>query len=279
MRKRRAQLGLTGAELAQRAGISTSYVSLIENGAKVPEEDVAAGLARALEDDEALYRGWARAMRLGLHDLALLNELEAIARTPAYVSLVESGQELPRIEADSQRGDSDASSDLTSRLKEVASRLTPLPVPAEEGTSPRVPARADVVGIPILAEGADPAVLDTAHSRFVQDRLVLDQRLVGDHDPRRLFAYEITATATQRLRGVADTGDRVVLARHGAVTPDRICAVRTGKGIILSRALVQERALLLLPGDGDVDFESIGLPDPDGLARVVAGTHVLLIRR
>ena len=80
MRKRRAQLGLTGAELAQRAGISTSYVSLIENGAKVPEEDVAAGLARALEDDEALYRGWARAMRLGLHDLALLTNSR---RSPA----------------------------------------------------------------------------------------------------------------------------------------------------------------------------------------------------
>ena len=51
MRRRRAQLGLTGTELAQRAGISTSYVSLIETGAKVPEEDVASGLARALDDD------------------------------------------------------------------------------------------------------------------------------------------------------------------------------------------------------------------------------------
>ena len=83
MRRRRSQLGLTGTELAQRAGISTSYVSLIETGAKVPEEDVAASLARALDDDEALYRAWARAARLGVHDLALLNELEAISRTPA----------------------------------------------------------------------------------------------------------------------------------------------------------------------------------------------------
>ena len=62
MRRRRLQLGLTGTGLAQRAGISTSYVSLIETGAKVPEEDVAAGLARALDDDEALYRAWARAV-------------------------------------------------------------------------------------------------------------------------------------------------------------------------------------------------------------------------
>ena len=60
---------------------------------------MAAGIARALDDDEALYRAWARAARLGTHDLALLNELEAISRTPAYVSLVESGEELPRLEA------------------------------------------------------------------------------------------------------------------------------------------------------------------------------------
>jgi transcriptional regulator with XRE-family HTH domain len=90
---------LTGTEVAQRAGISTSYVSLIENGAKVPDQEVAASLARALEDDEALYRAWARAARIGVHDLALLNQLEAIARTPAYVDLVESGQELPKLRA------------------------------------------------------------------------------------------------------------------------------------------------------------------------------------
>ena len=96
IRRRRAQIGLTGTQLGQRAGISASYVSVIENGAKVPEEGVAAALARALGDDEALYRAWARAARLGVHDLALLNELAAIARTPALASLVESGEALRR---------------------------------------------------------------------------------------------------------------------------------------------------------------------------------------
>ena len=55
IRARRSQLGLTGVELAQRSGISPSYVSLIESGAKVPDEDVAADLARVLDDDEDLY--------------------------------------------------------------------------------------------------------------------------------------------------------------------------------------------------------------------------------
>ena len=262
MKRRRAQLGLTGTELAQRAGISTSYVSLIENGAKVPDEDVAAGLARALDDDEALYRAWARAARLGVHDLALLNQLTAIARTPAYVNLVESGQELPRL---------DAATDLASRLREVASRLTPEPLP-----EPATPA---VVGIPILAEGADPASLDGSRSRAVRDRLLLDRRLVAGHEPNQLFAYEVTPGLTKHLRGVATPGDRIVFCRGGTVTPDRICAIRTGRGIVLARALVQERSLLILPGEREASFESVSLGDGRELSDVVAGTHVLLIRR
>ena len=95
MGRRRSQLGLTGADLALRAGISTSYVSLIETGAKVPEEDVAADLARALDDDGALYRAWARAARLGVHDLALLNGSRAIPARRPIGRLVESGEELP----------------------------------------------------------------------------------------------------------------------------------------------------------------------------------------
>jgi len=285
MRRRRAQLGLTGTELAHRAGISTSYVSLIETGAKVPEEDVAAGLARALDDDEALYRAWARAARLGVHDLALLNQLEAIARTPAYLDLVESGEELPRPgPARAPAGEGAPVTDLAARLREVASRLGPETLLARRpGRSPSPRAVAEtstspVVEIPVLAAGSDPAAVGGPRPRPV-DRLILDRRLVDGLDTGELFAYEVTAAATKHLRGVAAPGDKVVLRRHGAVTPDRICAIRTGRGIVLSRALVNEGSLLLLPGEGEVDFESVELPDPARLSDVVAGTHVLLIRR
>ena len=273
MRKRRAQLGLTGTDVAQRAGISTSYVSLIENGAKVPDEDVAAGLARALEDDEALYRAWARAARIGVHDLALLNQLEAIARTPAYVELVESGRELPRLRPGEDEGpEAKTETDLARRLREVASRLAPSPGADAASAGPPP----GVVAVPVLAEGADPAEIERARSR---DRLLLDRRLLGGHEPRQLFACEVPASATGHLRGVAAPGDRVVFRRGGAVAPDRICAVRTDHGLVLSRVLVQERSLLLLPGEGETQFESVGLGEGRELPDVVAGTHVLLIRR
>ena len=92
---------------------------------------------------------------------------------------------------------------------------------------------------------------------------ILDRRLVDGLDAE-FFAYKVTAAATKHLRGVAAPGDRVVLRRHGGVTPDRICAIRTERGIVLSRALVKEGSILLLPGEGEVDFESVELRTPPG---------------
>jgi transcriptional regulator with XRE-family HTH domain len=299
MRTRRSQLGLTGAELAQRAGISPSYVSLIEKGAKVPDEAVAAGLARALEDDEILYRAWARAARLGLHDLDLLNQLEVIARTPAYVSLVESGFDLPRLAAVAAApGPGGEAADLESRLREVAARLAlpsapvadepeggpgalrgrhPAPPPAS-GPGGDVSAEPAVLRVPVLAEGADPDGRASS-SPAIRDHLLLDGRLLGEHEADRLFAYDVVPSDMKRLRGVAAPGDRIVFRRGGMATPDRICAVRTAHRIVLARVLVKDRRLLLLPGEGEIDFDSVEVHDPKALDGIIAGTHVLLIRR
>jgi len=298
MRTRRSQLGLTGVELAQRAGISPSYVSLIERGAKVPDEDVAAGLARALDDDEDLYRAWARAARLGLHKLDLLNRFEVISRTPGYLSLVESGQALPKLEPPGGPSRQwDEAADLASRLRDVAARLTASPRkagpaaqtgpdarPADDPAQPPAPGADDdsaesaIIRIPVLAEGADPGRLAPS-PLAIRDRLLVDRRLVDDHEPERLFAYDVTPRAMKHLRGLASPGDRIVFLRAGHVGPDRICAVRAGGDIILSRVLFKGRSLLLLPGEGEPDFESIDVRDLRASPGVIAGTHVLLIRR
>ena len=135
----------------------------------------------------------------------------------------------------------------------------------------------EILRVPVLAEGADPG--KTAPSPLaVRDRLLVDRRLVGDHVPERLFAYDVTAAHMKHLRGVAAPGDRVVFRRGGRITPDRICAVRTPAGIVLSRVSVEGRALLLLPGEGERGVESVEV-DEVKLPGVVAGTQVLLIRR
>jgi hypothetical protein len=202
------------------------------------------------------------------------------------VSLVESGDELPRFEATpAPPGGKAPAGDLAARLREVASRLGPEALAARRASprsSPTLlaePERQAVVAIPVLAAGTDPSALEAIPARSVVDRLLLDRRLLEGRDARELFAYEVTPAATKHLRGVAAPGDRVVFQRHGAVTPDRICAIRTAQGIVLTRALVKEGSLLLLPGEGEVDFESVGVPEPGTLSDVVLGTHVLLIRR
>jgi len=268
IRARRSQLGLTGVELAQRSGISPSYVSLIESGAKIPDEDVAKGLARVLDDDEDLYVAWARASRLGPDKLDLLNRLEAASRKPAYISLVASGHELPKL------ADSDEAEELASRMRDVASRLTS-PSPAE---AVRAETSA-VVSVPVLAEGADPSVLEEHEpGRGLVDSLLLDRRLVGP-SARGLFACDVTTRAMKHLRGVAEPGDRVVFQRGAALAPDRICAVRRPQSLVLSRVLFNGRTLLLLPGEGESGFESIDVKAGTPVGDVVVGSHVLLIRR
>jgi transcriptional regulator with XRE-family HTH domain len=262
IRMKRTQIGLTGAELAQRADISPSYVSLIERGAKVPDEDVAARLARALRDDEDLYRAWARAARLGLHRLNLLNRIEVISRSPAYLSAVERGEALPDEPRDEVLDEPDAQLSL---LRAAPAPQPPAPEP-------------EILRIPVLADGADPGRA-LPSPLAIRDRLLVDRRLVADHSPERLFAYEVTLPAMKHLRGLACPGDRVVFQRGGRVGPDRICAVRTPDGIVLSRVLFKERSLLLLPGEGERDFASVDVEGLKALPGVIAGTHVLLIRR
>jgi hypothetical protein len=113
----------------------------------------------------------------------------------------------------------------------------------------------------------------------IRDRLLVDRRLVADHGPERLFAYDVTLPAMKHLRGVASPGDRIVFRRGGRVAADRICAVRTPEGIVLARVLFKGRSLLLLPGEGQRDFESVEVDGLEALPGNIAGTHVLLIRR
>jgi transcriptional regulator with XRE-family HTH domain len=278
---KRTQIGLTGAELAQRADISPSYVSLIERGAKVPDEDVAARLARALRDDEDLYRAWARAARLGLHRINLLNRIETISRSPAYLTAVERGDSLPAdLPEDLRPGDPPFASASVGgaagwrALSASEERASSLSAPA----SPATQEEPEILRVPVLADGADPG--RTLPSPLaVRDRLLVDRRLVADHSPERLFAYEVTLPAMRHLRGLASPGDRVVFQRGGRVAPDRICAVRTPDGIVLSRVLFKGRSLLLLPGEGVRDFASVDVDGLKALPGVIAGTHVLLIRR
>src|SRR5437773_9640042 len=57
----RTARGMTLQDLAEKVGIAPSHVFHVENGDKVPGEDLAVEIARVLHEDEHLYRAWARA--------------------------------------------------------------------------------------------------------------------------------------------------------------------------------------------------------------------------
>lgn len=150
----------------------------------------------------------------------------------------------------------------------VAAAATPLAFPVEP----------EILRVPVLADGADPGKLAPS-PLAIQNRLLVDRRLVADHPPERLFAYEVTLPTMKHLRGLASPGDRIVFQRGGRASADRICAVRTPDGIVLARVLFKGRSLLLLPGEGERDFASVEVEGLKALPGVIAGTHVLLIRR
>jgi len=158
-----------------------------------------------------------------------------------------------------------------SRREHVGAPAVPAPSTVEDGPP-------EFLRVPVLVDGADPG--KTAPSPLaIRDRLLVDRRLVADHAPERLFAYDVTLAAMKHLRGLASPGDRIVLRRGGRVAPDRICAVRAPDGIVLARVLFKGRSLLLLPGEGEGDFESVEVDGLKALPGIIAGTHVLLIRR
>ncbi len=135
---------------------------------------------------------------------------------------------------------------------------------------------ADVLRVPVLADGADPGRV-VPKPLAVRDRVSVDRRLVGDRPEDRLFAYDVADAHMKHLRGLASPGDRLVFQRGGRVTDDRICAVRTPQGIVLARVAFDDRGLVLLPGEDGGEAVPVELDPARGLRGVIAGTHVLLI--
>jgi hypothetical protein len=167
--------------------------------------------------------------------------------------------------------------DILKALRAMA-RQQRHPATSASGRGRAAAAPDDVLRVPVLAEGADPG-RNVPRPLAVRDRLTVERRLVGDHPQERLFAYDVSETHMRHLRGLAAPGDRVVFQRGGRVATDRICAVRTPGGVVLSRVAFRDGALLLLPGEGESETESLPVGDLKGLRGVIAGTHVLLIRR
>ena len=287
IRNRRTALGLNGVELAQRAGISPSYVSLIERGLKVPNEDAAARLARALEDDEDLYRAWARAERYGLDRLDQMQRLDDLTSDAQTSRMLASGRDLPRMAAAAPAAPRSGGGLLARFALRARAPLAASPPPAEDDAMAEAldfaadveePEPDAVVEVPVLPAGTDPRrMLDAT----ALPPLHVDARLVGSGESAGLFAYELDRAAAARLGEIASEGDFVVLTRRvRRLTAERVYAVRGEDDVIrLGRVLFKTNSLLLLPPAGGTDIEVVPLRDREEWRERVLGAVVLTLKR
>ena len=245
VRERRLALGWSLKRLSEATGgLAPSFLFNIENGRKVPSEDVAVRIARALDDGayEATYRAWARAKSRG--------------RTG--------------------RIDHDAMLRAWEQLRNPFGSASSTPVPQAS------PARdAGRLRVPVLATPSDPGDGVRPVPEMVINTLSLDPQAYG-HDAemardrfarlRRPFAFPLDAALGERVglpgnmlaivtRELAEPVDpraayvvrsagRLELVRGEALTSNSAAAAAAIDGLVHTdalRAAVVGRIDLLLP--------------------------------
>lgn len=221
IRSRRLGLGWSLKRLSEAAGgLAPSFLFNIENGRKVPSEEVAVRIARALEDDahEATYRAWALAKSRGRAIRRNHLELQAawdLLRTPF-------GEPVQPYAAPTL--------DETSHHDHEAARVA-LAAAAEAGPIVRMAPdarEATRLSVPVLESGSDPGDGVRPPASLVINTLKLDPTVWGrdaararEHFARlrRPFAFVVDSLqATRSPRLVA--GYIAVVTRDAAAVED-----------------------------------------------------------
>jgi transcriptional regulator with XRE-family HTH domain len=286
IRRRRERLSLTGSELARRAGISPTYVSLIEKGAKIPNEDVAVRIALVLEDDPEIYRAWAVATRYGSIRKTITSSdwLRQVRSDPESWRKLAQGEEMldsspgvlaPRsadeeAEFDVDLGGLEALPRASWALRSVKPR--PSLDMVASFPSARLEESPPSLEIPLYPEGADPDQSSPAGPPLILDRRLLPQGV----EAGSLFAYRVTGD-TVRVATITDGSYVVVHRAAGRVTPEGLYAVRLHGRVVLARVLLSRRSLLVLPPEGKTKYDVIELESSGGAEAYLVGRVVAVV--
>ncbi len=239
IRVRREALGLSATELAERAGITPAYISVIESGARIPSEEVAVRLAQVLDDDQELYLAWADAR--DVKDL------------PRYLQRMKKLLHLRSDPVARERFGAGIN------LKETVSDVD------------------DMAPVPVLEDGFDPGD-DPMNATGVQGTIplpeqVLPPSVVGP------FAYRPGEEAVLRVSNEVAPGSLVVLStRPGPLDAKHIHAVRHQGRVILSRVLDRGDSMLLLHDSDRSQVEVVDLNPGEMIGERIAGTVVLVLK-
>lgn len=207
--------------------VSRSYLSLIENGRKVPSAAMAAAIAEALGESPELFRAW-----VALRKRADLPTVLAAARL------------------------------LEESLGEIGAAPLPHPVTPRAAEPPgQTHAR---VRVPRIAAGADPGD-GLRPACDVLDWLKLDLATIPHsfhHRLHRPFAFRATEDDARRVGDPFTRGRLVLVVRDfQPPTRDDVHVARHAGRLLLARVLWNGAQLLLLPAAGASDFVVIPAPD------------------
>lgn len=238
MKLQRKKLGLSLKQLAKAAGLrSAAYVFHVENGQKVPREDVAHRIARALGEDEALFGAWARALQRS--DLRTVLDASSALLRDAEMAAFAAGAWSPL-------------SSVASAPNHAYARLR----------------------IPVIPEATDPGDSLRPTCEVIRT-LSLDAEALGSPQAFvRPFAYVLSERSVARMPGLGAGRIAIVSRAFEPLDPRRVHAVRTPTGIQLGRVMWNGSALVLLSDTDGGDFEVLVASGVEGLRACVLGAVV-----
>lgn len=264
IRTLRLRRGMTGLELARRAGVSPSYVSLIEHGEKIPSDEVAVRIAQALGEREDVYRIWAATARMDERTR------QAVLRMrPSETGTRPIVRPLPGHPAAPADGAAAAGRRPPGRPRQRARYEFEVAYRLDDET------RAPVLRVPLVAPGAAP-LDDPPAPDQVEALLAVDARMLDRVSARGLVALRVDDANGREVGSWLRPGDVVVVDRRPATfEPALLHAFRLEDSLLLARGSVGPGVLLVLPDPSHAGSPRVvPLGRPEDLPRVHWGTIV-----
>jgi len=281
LRRRRKAKGWTVRDLAEAAGISPSYVSLIENGHKSPDPSITERIGSALGIDRELL---AALVRLQERPSDPNETIDVAARLLKRLDEVEAADGVDvermsfRLGMSAMSHDAMMASPMGSEAAMASAAGSPRMVsspPAEY--EPQNPAR-HVIPIPMIDEGTEPFESSRERRPIWLDRRALPER----EELEGAYAWRLSSRGLERVRGIYRRGDIVIISPRAwspdALHPRMVFAVRSEGEVLLSRVgWTGTQLVLQSPGSGS----PVILPASGdaGLRKRIAGRVIVAVQR
>lgn len=271
IRTLRLRRGMTGMELARKAGVSPSYVSLIEHGEKIPSEEVAVRIAQSLGEREDLYRVWAATSRMDEKTRLAVLRLRAVDGSSPRLETAEEGEAGEKeVQAEVLEGEILPESRRPPGRPRIPGRFEfPVTYRLEDDS------QAPTLRVPLLVPGAVD-IADPPQEEQVEALVAIDSRIVGRADSSGLVALRLDENNSRFVQSWLRPQDMVIIDRHpAAFSPGLIHAFQLEDGLRLARAVFTEKSALLVPDPQSAE-SPLALPLPPGeeFSSTVFGTVI-----